>query len=89
MMKNKHLSKQVQDCSFYEIRRQLEYKCKLNNIKLIIADRWYASSKICSNCGHKKHKLSLSERVYKCECCGIEIDRDYNASINLKNLAYN
>ena len=89
MMKNKHLSKQVQDCSFYEIRRQLEYKCEWNNVKLIIADRWYASSKICSNCGHKKHKLSLSERVYKCECCGIKIDRDYNASINLKNLAYN
>ena len=89
MMYNKHLSKQVQDCSFYEIRRQLDYKCKLNGIKLIIADRWYASSKICSNCGNKKHKLSLSERVYKCECCGIEIDRDYNASVNLKNLAYN
>ena len=89
MMHNKHLSKQVQDCSFYEIRRQLDYKCKINGIKLIIADRWYASSKICSNCGNKKHKLSLSERIYKCECCGIEIDRDYNASVNLKNLAYN
>ena len=89
MMKNKHLSKAVADCAFYEIRRQLEYKCKWNNIKLIVADRWYPSSKICSCCGNKKTKLSLSERTYICECCGTVIDRDYNASLNLKNLAYN
>ena len=89
MMKNKHLSKAVADCAFYEIRRQLEYKCKWNNIKLIVADRWYPSSKICSCCGNKKTKLSLSERNYICECCGTVIDRDYNASLNLKNLAYN
>ena len=89
MMKNKHLSKTVADCAFYEIRRQLEYKCKWNNIKLIVADRWYPSSKICSCCGNKKTKLSLSERTYICECCGTVIDRDYNASLNLKNLAYN
>lgn len=86
MMKNKHLSKAIQDCSFYEIRRQLEYKCKWNDIKLVIADRWYASSKICSCCGNKKQKLSLSERTYVCEECGNIIDRDYNASLNLKNL---
>ena len=89
MMKNKYLSKAVVDCAFYEIRRQLEYKCKWNNIKLIIADRWYPSSKLCSCCGNKKTKLSLSERTYICECCGTIIDRDYNASLNLKNLAYN
>ncbi|MGL5381057.1 RNA-guided endonuclease InsQ/TnpB family protein [Clostridium sp.] len=87
MMRNRHLSEKVADCSFREIRRQLEYKCEWNNIDIIIADRWYASSKICSDCGNKKKKLSLSERTYKCECCGLEIDRDYNASINLKNLA--
>ena len=75
------------DCSFYEIRRQLEYKCKWNNIKLIVADRWFPSSKLCSCCGNKKTKLSLSERTYICECCGTIIDRDYNASLNLKNLA--
>jgi len=88
MMKNKHLSKAIADCSFYEIRRQLEYKCEWNGINLIIADRWFPSSKTCSHCGYKKPKLSLSERMFKCECCNYEIDRDYNASINLRNLAY-
>lgn len=86
MMKNKNLSEKIANCSFYEIRRQLEYKCEWNNINLIIADRWFASSKLCSNCGNKKDKLSLSERIYKCDCCSCIIDRDFNASINLKNL---
>jgi len=88
MMKNKHLSRSVAEAKFYEIRRQLQYKCQWNNIKLIFADRWFPSSKLCSECGHKKDKLSLSERTYICEECGIVIDRDLNASINLKNLAY-
>lgn len=89
MMKNKHLSEKIADCSFYEIYRQLEYKCRWNNIEFIVADRWFASSKICNHCGYKKPKLSLSERVYECECCGNTIDRDYNASLNLRDLAYN
>lgn len=89
MMKNKHLSEKIVDCSFYEIYRQLEYKCRWNDIEFIVADRWFASSKICNHCGYKKPKLSLSERVYKCECCGNTIDRDYNASLNLRDLAYN
>jgi len=88
MMKNKHLARSIAEAKFYEIRRQLEYKCQWSNIKLIIADRWFPSSKLCSECGHKKDKLSLSERVYICEECGSIIDRDLNASINLKNLAY-
>jgi len=88
IMKNKHLSRSIAEAKFYEIRRQLQYKCQWNNIKLIVADRWFPSSKICSECGHKKDKLSLSERIYICEECGIVIDRDLNASINLKNLAY-
>ena len=88
MLKNKHISGKVREAKFYEIRRQLEYKCKWNNIDLIIADRWFPSSKLCSECGHKKDKLSLSERTYICEECGSIIDRDLNASINLKNLAY-
>lgn len=88
MMKNKHLSEKIADSSFHEIYRQLEYKCKNKGIEFIVADRFYPSSKICSNCGHKKEKLSLSERTYKCECCGNVIDRDFNASLNLKNLAY-
>ncbi|WP_147382064.1 RNA-guided endonuclease InsQ/TnpB family protein, partial [Peptoclostridium sp. AF21-18] len=89
MMKNKHLSEKIADCSFYEIYRQLKYKCQNKGIEFIVADRFYPSSKICSNCGHKKEKLSLSERTYRCECCGKVIDRDFNASLNLKNLAYN
>lgn len=87
MLKNKYLSEQIHEAKFFEFRRQLEYKCKWNNINLIIADRWYPSSKICSNCGHKKTKLSLSERTYICENCGNIIDRDLNAAINLKKLA--
>ena len=87
-MKKKHLSRSVVEAKFYEVRKQLEYKCRWNDIRLIIADRWFPSSKLCSECGHKKDKLSLSERVYICEECGSIIDRDLNASINLKNLAY-
>lgn len=87
MLKNKYLSEKIKEAKLSEIRRQLEYKCERNNIKFIVADRFYASSKICSNCGNKKQKLSLSERIYRCECCGFVIDRDFNASINLRNLA--
>lgn len=83
MMKNKHLSKSVSRQGFYEIRRQLEYKCKWNGIELVIADRWYPSSKTCSDCGSVKHDLKLSDRTYICKECGLVIDRDYNASINL------
>ena len=83
MMKNKHLSKAVQQQCFYEFRRQLEYKANWNNINLIIADRWYPSSKLCSCCGNIKKDLKLKDRVYKCDC-GITIDRDYNAALNLK-----
>ncbi len=87
MRKNKHLSEKINEAKFNEFRRQLEYKCKWYGIDLIIADRWYPSSKICYQCGHKKVKLSLSERTYVCEECGCVIDRDYNASLNLKYLA--
>ena len=87
MRKNKHLSEKINEAKFYEFRRQLEYKCKWNNVNLIIADRWYPSSKLCSSCGNRKKKLSLSERIYVCKECGCVIDRDYNASLNLKYLA--
>ena len=87
MMKNKHLSEKIKEAKFYEFRRQLEYKCKWNNVNLIIANRWYPSSKLCSSCGNRKKKLSLKERIYTCEECGCVIDRDYNASLNLKYLA--
>ena len=83
MMKNKHLSKAVQQQGFYEFRRQIEYKSAWNNIPVIIADRFFPSSKLCSCCGHIKKDLKLSDRVYKCKCGNI-IDRDYQAALNLK-----
>ena len=84
MMKNKHLSDSVRKQGFYEFRRQLEYKCKFRGIALVIADRFYPSSKKCSCCGSIKKDLKLKDRVYKC-ICGLVIDRDLNASINLAN----
>lgn len=83
MMKNKHLSKAIAKQGLNEFKRQLRYKCELYGIEFIEADKWYPSSKICSECGHKKTKLSLSERRYICKECGAIIDRDFNASINL------
>ena len=83
MMKNKHLSKAVQQQDFYEFRRQIEYKSAWNNIPVVIADRFFPSSKLCSYCGSIKKDLKLSDRIYKCECGNI-IDRDYQAALNLK-----
>lgn len=89
MMKNRHLSKAVQQQCFYEFRRQIEYKAKWNNIKVVIADRFYPSSKTCYCCGNVKKDLKLSDRIYKCERCGNVIDRDYQASLNLKRYGEN
>jgi putative transposase len=86
MMANHTLAKAVSDMGFYEFRRQLDYKTKLYGTELVIADRWFPSSKTCSNCGAKKEKLALSERVFECEGCGSRLDRDLNAAINLKNV---
>lgn len=83
MMKNRHLSKVIQQQGFYEFRRRIEYKAKWNNITVIIADRFFPSSKLCSCCGNIKKDLKLSDRIYKCEC-GNVIDRDFQASLNLK-----
>ena len=83
MMKNKHLSNAIRKQGFNEFKRQLEYKCKFRGIKLVIADRFYPSSKICSQCGEIKKDLKLKDRIYKCNSCGLTIDRDFNASINL------
>ena len=83
MMKNKHLSKAVHSQGFYEFRRQLEYKCADKGIQLIIADRFYPSSKLCSCCGNMKKDLKLTDRIYKCDCGNI-IDRDVQAAINLE-----
>lgn len=84
IMKNRHLSKAISKQGFYKFRRMLEYKCKFNGIELVVADRFYPSSKTCSKCGNINKNLKLSDRVYKCEC-GLSIDRDLNASINLSN----
>ena len=85
MMKNKHLSKAIAEQSLYRFTQLLTYKCELYGIKLVKADRWFPSSKTCSECGCVKHDLKLSDRVYKCKECGSEIDRDVNAAINLSN----
>ena len=85
MMKNKHLSKAIQQQKLYEFRRQLEYKCKWNNIELRIVDRYFPSSKLCHECGSIKKDLKLSDRIYVCLECGNKIDRDYQASLNLKD----
>ena len=83
MMKNRHLSKAVQEQGFFWFRKQLEYKCSDKGIQLIVADRFYPSSKLCSCCGNIKKDLKLSDREYRCECGNI-IDRDFQASINPK-----
>ena len=83
MTKNHRLAKSVMDASFGEFRRQLEYKTARTGARLHVIDRWYPSSKMCSGCGRVKAKLSLSERIYSCEHCGLTIDRDLNAAINI------
>lgn len=83
MVKNHRLAKAIMDASFYEFRRQLEYKTARSGARLHVIDRWYPSSKACSSCGVVKAKLSLSERVYQCDVCGLSMDRDLNAAINL------
>lgn len=84
MVKNHRLAKAVSDAAFGEFRRQLEYKTARSGAVLRVIDRWYPSSKTCSSCGVVKAKLSLSERVYRCDACGLSIDRDLNAAINIK-----
>ena len=83
MMKNRHLAKAVQEQKLADFYRIMQYKCSWHGIRLITADRFYASSKLCSVCGHKKPDLKLSDRIYRCKHCGTVIDRDYNASMNL------
>lgn len=84
MMKNRHLSKAIASQKFFEFKTKLTCKCKQNKIELRVVDRFYPSSKTCSSCGKIKKDLKLSDRDYRCSC-GLVIDRDKNASINLKN----
>ena len=85
MMKNRHLASSIQEQKFYEFKRQIEYKCQRYGIELLHVPTFYPSSKLCSQCGNIKKDLKLSDRVYHCNCCGLVMDRDYNASLNLAN----
>ncbi|MFC4117617.1 IS607 family element RNA-guided endonuclease TnpB [Nonomuraea zeae] len=87
MLANRKLARHIADAGFAEIRRQLAYKTGWNGARLLVADRWYPSSKTCSGCGAVKTKLTLSEREYHCEECGLVLDRDLNAALNLAALA--
>lgn len=87
MLGNRRLARHIADAGFGEIRRQLGYKTEWNGGRLLVADRWYPSSKTCSGCGAAKAKLALSEREYHCEVCGLIMDRDRNAALNLAALA--
>lgn len=84
MMKNRHLSKAIQECKFYEFIRQMKYKSEFYGIEFVQVPRFYPSSKTCSSCGQIKDDLKLKDRMYICDC-GLEIDRDLNASYNLAN----
>ena len=84
MVRNHRLAKAVSDAAFGEFRRQLEYKTARTGAKLHVVDRWYPSSKTCSRCGRVKAKLSLAERTYRCDGCGLVMDRDLNAAINIR-----
>ncbi|XVV17326.1 IS607 family element RNA-guided endonuclease TnpB [Actinoplanes sp. CA-131856] len=87
MLANRKLARHIADAGFAEIRRQLAYKTTWNGGRLLVADRWYPSSKTCSACGTAKSKLALHERTYTCQACGLLIDRDRNAALNLAALA--
>lgn len=85
LMKNKHTAKSIADSKWYEFRRQILYKAELYGVEVVLADRFYPSSKTCSCCGNYKKDLKLKDRIYICDECGLIIDRDINAAINLAN----
>lgn len=87
MAKNRHLARPIMDGGFFEFRRQLNYKARLYGATVVVADRWFPSSKTCSCCGSVKTELALSQRTYRCDACGYEADRDLNAARNLEHLA--
>ena len=87
MIKNRRLSRSINDMGFFEFRRQLTYKTSMSNKNLIIADRFFASTRICSACDFKREKLALSEREWTCSQCNAKHDRDINAAINLAKWA--
>jgi putative transposase len=86
MVKNHHLAQAIVDVGFYEFRRQMDYKGQWYGCQVILADQFYPSSKRCSQCGHIQATLDMGTRVYICELCGLMIDRDLNAALNLEQL---
>lgn len=86
MMCNGRLARHIADMGWYEFRRQLEYKCLIYGTKLVLADRFFPSSKKCSACGAVRNELSLAERIFRCQECGLVLDRDLNAARNLLNM---
>ncbi len=87
MLRNRHLARSIDDMGFHECRLQLEYKAEMRGGVVVVVDRWFASSKTCSHCGHKLDSLPLSVREWVCPECDMKHDRDRNAAINLKNYA--
>jgi len=87
MVKNRYLARSITDMGFFEFRRQLDYKSAMRGGQVVVCDRWFASSKTCSNCGHKLDELALSVRHWQCPECGKHHDRDINAAVNLRNKA--
>ena len=88
MMQNHRLARAIADAGWFELRRQIEYKAAWMGIPVKVADRWFASSKRCSECGHVRDDLTLDDREYICPVCGIVLDRDVNAAKNLAALAH-
>lgn len=87
LIKNRAISRTEQDVSWFEIRRQLEQKTKMLGTHVVVANQFFASSKTCSRCGSIYKDLTLLDRTYECKCCGLSIDRDLNAAINLREVA--
>ena len=87
MMSNRHVARSIADMGFFEFRRQLDYKADMRGAVVVVADRWYPSSKTCSCCGHKLESLHLGVRSWNCPVCATHHDRDVNAATNLRNLA--
>jgi len=86
MMKNHNLAKAISDVSWSEFKRQLEYKCRWNDKHFVVIDRFEPTTKICSDCGCIKENMTLNDRIFECEECGLVIDRDWNAAINILKL---
>jgi putative transposase len=87
MARNRHLARSIMDGGFFEFRRQLAYKARMYGATLVVADRWFPSSKTCSCCGSVKAGLALSQRIFTCDDCGFEMGRDLNAARNLERMA--